>query len=185
MMERTPSAVSQWVSSGKIHGDALVGIGRAAKIDVDKAKAQLAGTLDLGQQLAQPAPVLPVSSAAPANDAAARKLEAVAELAEIERDRARAKDEADSGRWMETEVAQALWSAELARWVQNIETWMITDGASSVHAEVSAGRTSHRDIAMVLRDGFRDLRAKMAKKAASGPVQDTDDDAAPEEEAAA
>lgn len=35
------SAVSNWIANGTIHGDAIVGTGRNAMIDVDKASAQL------------------------------------------------------------------------------------------------------------------------------------------------
>ena len=49
----TPGAVSQWLTAGKIHGPALVGIGRTAKIDVTVADQQLAASLDLGQQFAR------------------------------------------------------------------------------------------------------------------------------------
>lgn len=49
----TPAALSQWLSKGKIHGDAIVGQGRNARINVVIADRQLAATLDMGQQLAR------------------------------------------------------------------------------------------------------------------------------------
>ena len=47
----TAARVSQWISEGKIHGAAIVGDGRSAKINVEKARAQLAKRLDPGQAL--------------------------------------------------------------------------------------------------------------------------------------
>lgn len=45
----TPARVSQWLSEGKIGPEALAGEGRAAKIRVAVADAQLRQRLDLGQ----------------------------------------------------------------------------------------------------------------------------------------
>lgn len=45
------SRISQMITEGKISGDALVGEGRKAKIDVDLAKAQIRARTDLGQSL--------------------------------------------------------------------------------------------------------------------------------------
>lgn len=42
--------VSQWLADGKISGDAIVGEGRGAQIDVEKAQAQLRGKLDIDQR---------------------------------------------------------------------------------------------------------------------------------------
>ncbi|WP_342640926.1 hypothetical protein [Rhodoligotrophos ferricapiens] len=47
----TPGRVSQWIAEGKIHGPALVGDGRMARINVAIAQAQLRGNLDIGQRL--------------------------------------------------------------------------------------------------------------------------------------
>ena len=71
LVKRDPAFVSRAISSGQIHGEALVGSGRGARIRVDVAMQQLGRALDLGQQLAQPVPILPpvaeaVAPAAPA-----------------------------------------------------------------------------------------------------------------------
>ncbi len=49
--EVAPSRVSHWKRDGLIFGDAIVGRGRAAKIDVEKARAQLRSRRDPGQAL--------------------------------------------------------------------------------------------------------------------------------------
>lgn len=47
----SPGRVSQYIAEGKIYGDALVGVGRAAKINVPVAREQLRRHLDIGQML--------------------------------------------------------------------------------------------------------------------------------------
>lgn len=46
-----PSRVSHWIRDGRINGAALVGTGRAARIDVAVAQKQLRGRLDAYQML--------------------------------------------------------------------------------------------------------------------------------------
>jgi hypothetical protein len=46
-----PGRVTQWISAKQIYGDALVGEGRAARIRVATARAQLKRHLDVGQRL--------------------------------------------------------------------------------------------------------------------------------------
>jgi len=48
----TPARVSQWLSEGKISGEAIVGTGRHARIDEDLACQQLEEHLDLDQRAA-------------------------------------------------------------------------------------------------------------------------------------
>lgn len=50
LLNVSPGRVSQWLSEGKVTGDAIVGQGRFAKIDVDVARAQLGETLDVDQR---------------------------------------------------------------------------------------------------------------------------------------
>ncbi len=58
LVQRDPAFVSRAIASGRIHGPALVGEGRAARIRVAEAFAQLGRSLDLSQQLAQDKPIL-------------------------------------------------------------------------------------------------------------------------------
>jgi hypothetical protein len=46
----SPGRVSQWISEGKIHGKAIVGEGRSARIDETVACQQLDRRLDVGQR---------------------------------------------------------------------------------------------------------------------------------------
>lgn len=63
LVRRHPSFVTRCIDDGKLSGDALVGTGRSARIRVAPALQQLAMKLDLGQQLAQAAPLLPSPAA--------------------------------------------------------------------------------------------------------------------------
>ena len=47
----SPSRLSHWLREGKIDGDAIVGSGYSARIDVELARAQLDARLHLGQRL--------------------------------------------------------------------------------------------------------------------------------------
>lgn len=56
---RDPAQVTRWIQAGKLSGEALVGEGRSARINLVAALRQLNIALDLGQQLAQAKPILP------------------------------------------------------------------------------------------------------------------------------
>lgn len=58
LVQRDPAFVSRAIASGRIHGAALVGEGRGARIRVADALQQLGRSLDLSQQLAQDKPIL-------------------------------------------------------------------------------------------------------------------------------
>jgi hypothetical protein len=76
----TPGRVSQWISEGKLSGDALVGDGRASKICVAPALTQLKRKLDIIHRIGnghatrldhlppESAPSLPLGRGAPEND---------------------------------------------------------------------------------------------------------------------
>jgi hypothetical protein len=57
LRNRSPSAVSNWISKGRISPAALIGVGTRAKIWVERADADLAARLDPGQQDAQVRPI--------------------------------------------------------------------------------------------------------------------------------
>ena len=207
MVGRTPAAVSQWIAGGKLSGAALVGEGRFAQVNVEVALQQLGITLDLGQQLAQSAPILsgatiPAPAAAPASaepslfsqpqqlppapvpvdDDQRRLLAARADREEL----ARAKDIAAAkerdGEWMVTAEAEEAWSAQLARIVQAMESWLVTSAATRC-ASIAASDEAKtpRAYAVALRQGFERLCARLSKEAAgaadtSDPIDDEADE---------
>lgn len=83
LIKRDPAFVTRAIDSGKLAGAALIGEGRTARIHVATALSQLAITLDLGQQLAQAAPILPAVAQAPAVDLFAAGPSMAAEAGEV------------------------------------------------------------------------------------------------------
>ncbi|WP_310498300.1 hypothetical protein [Sandarakinorhabdus sp.] len=61
---RNPSQVTRWIAKGLLTGDALVGTGTSARINVAEALRQLSKKLDLSQQLAQAHPLIGLPTAA-------------------------------------------------------------------------------------------------------------------------
>ena len=174
MVGRTPAAVSQWIAAGKLSGPALVGEGRFAQIDVEVAQQQLGITLDLGQQLAQPAPILASTvAAAPAGAVPPaeirdqeRLLKAKADREELARAREFAESETLRGAWMVTAEAEAVWSEQLARLQQAMESWLVTTAANECAAiAATAESASPRPYAVALRRGFEALCARLSQEA--------------------
>jgi hypothetical protein len=89
LVKRDPAFVSRAIASGKIHGEALIGEGSRARIVVAVALSQLGKSLDLGQQLAQQAPILPGDAPTGSGDLVERAEADAAELGGIHGDRAR------------------------------------------------------------------------------------------------
>lgn len=70
-----PSRVSQWISEGKLTGEALVGEGRTARINVEVATRQLLARLDVSQRFGNGLKTrldLPAPAAAAASEPIAR-----------------------------------------------------------------------------------------------------------------
>ncbi|MCA6305673.1 MAG: hypothetical protein IM628_12780 [Phenylobacterium sp.] len=125
LIRRDPGRVSQMIGEGKIHGPALVGAGRTAKVAWRVALQQLGTALDLGQQLAQQnpiglglsaaeeaAPAAPLArGAVPINDDQKALLAAKREAAELDVARARRREMAEEGKWVDADAA----SQETAR----------------------------------------------------------------------
>ena len=169
----SPAAVSQWISSGRLSGTALIGVGRTARIDVAEAERQLAMTLDPGQQMARGgrpvASALPPAGAAdlPASNAVARYQEARAVSAEIEAERQRRRQEEERGLYMQTAAARDAWSKELAALVQALDGWL-PDLAQELAAAAAAGEPMDaKALTVRLRNAWRAFRAKRSTLAAS------------------
>ncbi len=163
------SAVSNWIAEGKLNGDALVGAGRGAMINVAVARQQLGRSLDPSQRLAQVTVSGRASGefAASAEGESARYQRARADMAEIDARRARQREQADAGLYLLTADARAAWTRELAGLIQAIELWLPRA------AEQLAGATgaSHRELTVVLRRAWRDFRQDRAEVAAHAAAE--------------
>ncbi len=176
----TPGRVSQWISEGKIHGPALEGEGRSAKIVVAIAREQMRGALDvtqrlglngMGTRLDDPAPGPALPSGAPTvpqslsgiqpkdptvedriKDERLRQLQAQnRRLAEEERARA--------GLYMRTEDAKQD-MARVAAQMMKVFEGGLADMAGAVAAKFGL---TQRDVVHVLRSEFRGVRASAAR----------------------
>jgi len=158
----SPSRVSHWLRDGKISGDAVVGSGYCARIDVDLAKAQLAGSLDLSQRLGAngKARLEGASSASPAPSAtldAGIKSARLRQL-ELSNERAAAEAAADTGRFVEASAAKR----ELGRVASRLV--VAFDGALPSMADALAARFQlpSRDVLHAVRAEWLTVRARLA-----------------------
>lgn len=166
MVGRGPSAISNWISSGKLRA-ALVGTGNRARIDVEKAMAELGESLHPGQQLAQarPIPADPGGSEPMADADRRRLLAARAQREELLLAMSRTAALEKTGRWIKADEAADAWGRELSNLILAMQTWLAGDAAERVAALADP---TPREIARVLRDGFTELRRRLAEAAAAG-----------------
>lgn len=154
----TPGRVSQWISEGKISGEALVGTGRLAKIKVAVAQAQLKQKLDVSQSLGNGV-TTKLDSAAPAMPAGesvedkikAQKLEQV----RYQNRKLQEEERARTGVYMRSDLAQA----EIARaggLVLKVVEGGLNDMATAVAAQFDIPQ---RDVLHVLKMEIRNIRS--------------------------
>lgn len=173
----TPGRVSQWISEGKIEPDAIVGDGRAAKIDVAKADAHLRRKLDINQRagngistrLTTPPQLLP-QTPLPAGEVPAPAtqpdLDPIEEqikrerLESLQRDnRKKAEDEAArAGRYVNSQSSAAQMGKIAATMLE------IFEGSLADLASALSGRFQipQRDALHLLRGEFRGIRTRAA-----------------------
>lgn len=177
-----PSAVSNWLRDGKLFGDALVGTGPRARIRVAVAEAQLAATLDPGQQMGQgKVPLAAAAAKAEDESSLARYQAAKAEREELRLAQEKAEAAAREGEYLRTEEARAAWGAELSALVAGVEA-ALPDAANRIAAALQVDPSA---VTRLLRTWFRDTRARLSADAearaaaeealAEAAAADTDD----------
>lgn len=156
-----PSAVSNWLRDGKLFGAALVGTGARARIRVAVAEAQLAATLDPGQQMGQGK--VPLTAAARPDDESslARYQAAKAEREELRLAQEKAEAAAREGEYLRTEEARAAWGAELSAMIAGVEA-ALPDAANRIAAALQVEPSA---VTRLLRTWFRDTRARLSADA--------------------
>lgn len=189
LLNVTAGRVSQYIKEGKIFGDAIVGQGRNASIDINLARQQLGRTLDPVQLSAQARPTPAASQPAagtydmpPLNDAQQRTLLARAEQAEIAARRAKREEEAQKGVYMLTEDAVREWSRAQVAILASLDELMPTMG-DALAAEF---RIDPKLAVVILRRELRAWRARQAAEAQSRVAAESDlvEEAAEAEESA-
>lgn len=171
----TPGRVTQWITEGKIGGEALVGEGRSAQIRESVAVSQLKTRLNIDQRIANglgtrltievPAPVKQADAASavvpppPAGDPIEEQIKR-ARLAGIEFDnRKKAEEEAArSGRLTDAEGARAEMGKLAVQLVTTFEG-ALAEFASSIAAK---WQIPQRDVLHHLRGEFRKVRESAA-----------------------
>jgi hypothetical protein len=175
-----PGRVTQWISAKQIYGDALVGEGRAARIRVAVARAQLKRHLDVGQRLgnglstrldspsAQPSlPGATNASAAPAEAQVppfVRAADAIEEQIKTERlvsyqrdNRRKAEEEAArSGRYALADDAKQQMGRIASQMLNTFDGWL-GEVASTVSGKFSLPQ---RDVLYLMRSEFRTFRSR-------------------------
>lgn len=166
-----PSRVSQWLSQGKIHGDAIVGEGRHARIRVALAKEQLRQTLNIDQRISANARAQLDSAAAP-GDAAVPPLSPAPptideklkrerlEQYELANERAREERSARAGVYTRTDDVRR----EMGRLAANLLA--VFESALAEFATVLAAHSNltSRDAVHLLRTTWRSIRARGSER---------------------
>ena len=173
--------ISQYLTEGKITAAALVGTGRNAKINIERARADLRLTLDVSQRLGNgiatrldPDPSASAPIGAPGTGSAGNtidpelprgtdheiKIQKLEQLRRANRNAAVAEAR-DSGLLMDTAAARAE-MGRLASAMLDVFEGGINDMAMAVAAKF---QLPQRDIKHLLRSAFRQVRETAAKQA--------------------
>ncbi|MEN6306106.1 MAG: hypothetical protein ABFD96_25495, partial [Armatimonadia bacterium] len=146
---------------------ALIGPGVRARIWLERAESDLAGSLDESQQAAQ---VTPANASATIEDDTLKvRREADADRAREEAKLAKLRVERESGRWIEAHKAQLAWGKELAEFVNRTETFIVND---LVRAIAEEHRLDWKALAVKARDRWRAYRGLEAEKASGEKTTD-------------
>ncbi|MBX5015940.1 hypothetical protein [Rhizobium lentis] len=176
MINVSPGRVSQFIAAGQISAAAIVGSGQRAKIDVERAKADLRLALDVSQRLgngidtrleageAISVPSQPVGNAtlplsAPTGLDHEIKQQKLEQIRRVNRNAAIA-DAQSRGQLIETDQARAEMTRIAAGMLQVFEGGL-TDLAAAVAAEF---KVPQRDVLHLLRKQFRQIRATAARQ---------------------
>lgn len=185
-MKRSRSCVSNWIATGKISREALIGEGREALIWFERAKADLSERLDPSQQAIQLCPIDAVGEAAPLpmlhpeapSSAAqervayqsdrerdlARRAKADADRAEHDAEAARRKLALDEGRYVLAEEAAAVWGREMSKHLAETEGFI---GMTLPQLIAERHNLDWKILAAEMRGDYRDFRTKVSGDARS------------------
>lgn len=177
-VKRSPGRVSQWLSEGRIRGDAIEHTAEGDRINLEIALTQLGIGLDVSQQAAQVEPILPLAgapgaepsdddeaaplAAAPGNSDQLRLLRAKADGAVIKAEQDRIALMAENGQWVRASTVTATWQRNLGDLLALIEA-NLPQMADEVAAELGLDAKA---MTIAMRRHFRALRQRLADEAA-------------------
>lgn len=160
LVNLSPGRVSQLITAGKLKG-ALVGDGRSARVDVDKARDALKLRLDPGQRLGNGAETRLGEDTSDDLDLKLKQ----AKLAQAEAGNRRAREDELTRRGVYVRAEHA--SAEAGKLASTI-LQMFEGGLTDVAAEIAAEfKLTARDVTHLMRKRFRDVRARVSEQLAS------------------
>ena len=201
----SPGRVSQYISEGKLFGPALVGEGRAAKIRVSVARAQLQRRLDIAQRMTNGAATLldgPSPSTSPPPEALGEappvavpqveiprntldeqyKAERLAKI-QAENRRIKRDELADRGVYTRSDDARDATKRAVGAVVTGVEGGL-TQIAQAIAAKFEVPQ---RDVIHLLKQEWRGIRASIDEqlRRAAAEMPETIDDASVDEDEAA
>jgi len=153
----TAARVSQWISEGKIDGDAIVGEGRSAVIDADLATAQLKQRLDPAQRRALDEEGIDLQMQ---KERLAQTKLKTDRMKEIDREQRGVYVLASDARGEMLRIASTM-QAEHESWLPN--------AASAVAAKF---QIPQRDVLCVLKENFLSFRASSSAKHAAAAAKE-------------
>jgi hypothetical protein len=171
MVNLSPGRVSQLIKDGRI-ADCLVGEGREARVDAEKAIEKLKLRRDLGQalgngaktQLVMPAPTTAAPMAISESDEISLKLQrAKLEEAEFRNRKLREEQRARAGTYVLAEDVKAETARLASRMLQLFESGMM-DVATEI---ASTFKLPQRDVLHMLKTKIRHVRANVSAELAS------------------
>jgi hypothetical protein len=167
----SPSRVSQWLASGQISGEAIVGRGHRARIRVSVAVGQLKRRLDVVQHLGAAGRARLDGNGAAAASTVEPTVEDDIKQARLQQlalsnAKARAEAAAQSGRYLLAADARQELGRVAARLMATFES-SFTEFANAIMASPP---TTSRDALRTLRSTWRTIRVRQAKAAGDEAV---------------
>jgi hypothetical protein len=178
---RSRSCISGWIKAGKISANALIGDGRNARIWVQRAKDDLARSLDPAQQVSQAAPIafdatempltaddgpnrglLPIAIPSERERDLARRAKADADKAEHDAEAARRRLAIDEGRYVLAEEAAAAWGREMSKHIADTEMFI---GTKLPQLIAERHGLDWKILASEMRSDYRDFRMTASEDA--------------------
>ncbi len=160
----TTGRVSQMLAARQIDGDAIVGEGRSARINVEAARRQLDARLDLGQRLGANGRVLLGRGTSDPTDAAIKR-ERLRQLT-LANERAAEEAKLREGRYILADDAKQEIGRVAGRLVASVE-----GALPELAAAIAAGSPmSQRDALHVLRGAWRAIRTRLSALEAEAAV---------------